>query len=275
MTVVAPVVRLTSSGASTLARYHAFWASVVMRRRTDSRECDIRSSTTTIAATAIIAFAPRSNPFRRTRHTPTTAMLEAIVISPARVNVTITASAIAARTAPAAAAWKNVSASIARSSSASASAKRISRYMDAIVGYWNGPAARTCSPTTAMPGRNAVRAPSTNGTPRNSVTASAATTTPTTADTMKTVRSLATVVMPLMVTRYTPKATPRRPAMCSALVRSAEAAAAATDTATRNPIHDPVSEASGVIDIRDVNPWGQVRSEEHTSELQSLAYLVC
>src|SRR2546425_7576003 len=50
---------------------------------------------------------------------------------------------------------------------------------------------------------------------------------------------------------------------------------AALRGATRRSATSPTADQVGVVALRQARPRGADRSEEHTSELQSLAYLVC
>src|SRR2546425_7947592 len=66
-------------------------------------------------------------------------------------------------------------------------------------------------------------------------------------------------------------------AVCLALAGSAaaEVAVAQVDTAARRPPTAPRDTAARDTTRRDTTAARDTRSEEHTSELQSLAYLVC
>src|SRR4051812_20693873 len=230
-----------SDGALNCARYHESCPSLVSRRRSASTGRDATNCTAIITATTAIAFAPASNPSRRSRTTSTIATLVAVVIKPARVKVNVIASATSASTATSATRLVRRGAAAATGSSPSIIANSSSRYIDAIVGYWNGPLARTCDPTNAVSARKNLRSANTGVNDTYSSSTRTLTTAPATAAAMNAACTRAADVAALTAMTNTPKASVRRPTMCTALPRLSAAASAATADAAIQASHGRVS----------------------------------
>src|SRR5262249_43751198 len=168
--------------------------------------------------------------------------LAAIVTRPARVKVIAMASPIVVSARNSSTSERRSDASTACSRSPRPSAKTTSRYIDAIVGYWSGPPARTWSPTDVTAGRN-IRSPrSTASTWKYSSAASVATTTPEATHRPTARWRRRRLVIPATANTYTAAAAATRPVMCQALARSTGAAA---DARARAAINAAQADASG------------------------------
>ncbi len=121
-----------------------------------------------------------------------------------------------------------------------------------MVGYWNGPEARTWAPTMAIPSRNAERNPWTPRTPTKSVMTSSATTVPLMTIPMSTERSRRGDPAPTSVRPNTAAIVAYRTAMCSALVRYDGAARAAMMDVITKPIQGRSSRigSAGHVQLR-------------------------
>ena len=132
---IEPPGKVTSRGASTVARYQLACPSVVKRSCQASAERDVANSTATAPVTHPSAVRPLSHPADRYRSAATITRLPVTVSSPARVNVKFTAAATNTNMRPRRMARRRDPPSTATSNRPRPRANTISRYMEAIVGY--------------------------------------------------------------------------------------------------------------------------------------------
>ena len=210
---------------------------MVSRSRSTSKGYDATNCAAITSATAARILTPASKPWQRCLRMPMMARLEATVMRPDRVNVNTIACPRATRISTTTRAVFRLPASTTTRNRTETKAKRISRYIDATVGYRNGPVARTCAPNRKTAGLKSLSACTTGVTPVYSRRASAATSTPVTAAVTKTTSMRLGDVAAFTVRTYTPNASAPRPTIWRAFTRFSGTVHAERSIAASSAVH--------------------------------------